>query len=223
MINGILLPKLFWPTLRKNCSSDQEKFFWNSRLKAKFFEITRTIYSNSERSEQFLVTECFFNLFLEVSQIKKIRTIIFKIGKNYWNLEICRKSLKNLKILPGVIGRVGHIEWRPVWIHSHYSNTDCRPLIFLVSENRIGNLIKSFDLKIKGENICDWYFFIARIIEPFSYSRVYISSDKAIFKILKKPFIVEYNQWFNIACLKSLVDLQACICKRSQAAKKTSG
>ena len=31
--------------------------------------ITRTIYSNSERSEQFLVTECFFNLFLEVSHI----------------------------------------------------------------------------------------------------------------------------------------------------------
>ena len=23
--NGILLPKLFWPTVRKNCSSDQEK------------------------------------------------------------------------------------------------------------------------------------------------------------------------------------------------------
>ena len=32
--NCILLPKLFWPTLRKNCSSDRE-FFWNSRLKAK--------------------------------------------------------------------------------------------------------------------------------------------------------------------------------------------
>ena len=26
----------------------------------KKFEITRTIYSNSERSEEFLVTECFF-------------------------------------------------------------------------------------------------------------------------------------------------------------------
>jgi hypothetical protein len=35
----------------------------------KHFEITRTIYSKSERSEQFLVTECFFNLFLEVSHI----------------------------------------------------------------------------------------------------------------------------------------------------------
>ena len=47
-----------------------EKNFWNSRLKAEnfqIFEIIRTLYSNSERSEQFLVTECFFNLFLEVS------------------------------------------------------------------------------------------------------------------------------------------------------------
>ena len=23
--NGILLPRMFWPTVRKNCSSDQEK------------------------------------------------------------------------------------------------------------------------------------------------------------------------------------------------------
>ena len=51
------------------------------------FEITGTIYSNSERSEQFLVTECFFNLFLEVSHIYEIRTIRIQIGKNYWDLE----------------------------------------------------------------------------------------------------------------------------------------
>ena len=31
--NGILLPKLFSPTVRKNCSSDRERF-GNSRLKA---------------------------------------------------------------------------------------------------------------------------------------------------------------------------------------------
>ena len=41
---------------------------WRPRI-WKFFEMTRTIYSNSERSEKFLVTECFFNLILEVSQI----------------------------------------------------------------------------------------------------------------------------------------------------------
>ena len=25
--NGILLPKLFWPTVRKNCSGDREKHY----------------------------------------------------------------------------------------------------------------------------------------------------------------------------------------------------
>ena len=61
-----------------------EKIFWNSRLKAEnlqSFEITRTIHSNSERSEECLVTECFFNLFLEVSQILWIRTTRIQIGK----------------------------------------------------------------------------------------------------------------------------------------------
>ena len=60
--SGILLPKLFWPTVRKNCSSDWENLF----------EITRTIYSNSERSEQFLVTECFFNLFLISNKLEQL-------------------------------------------------------------------------------------------------------------------------------------------------------
>ena len=49
--------------MRKNCSSDQEKAFeirgWRPRI-FKNFEITRTIYLNSERSEQFLVTGFFF-------------------------------------------------------------------------------------------------------------------------------------------------------------------
>ena len=44
------------------CEKKIFQSFWNSRLKDenfKIFEITRIIYSNSERSEQFLVTECF--------------------------------------------------------------------------------------------------------------------------------------------------------------------
>ena len=53
--NGILLPKLFLPTVRK--------------IVLVIFEITKTILSNSERSEQFLVTDFFFILFLEVSHI----------------------------------------------------------------------------------------------------------------------------------------------------------
>ena len=73
-----------------------EKNFWNWRLKAENlqnFWDQKTTYSNNERSEQFLVTECFFNLFLEVSQIQKIITIMIQIGKNYWDLEIYRKFL----------------------------------------------------------------------------------------------------------------------------------
>ena len=70
--NGILLANLFWPTVRKNCSSDRGKTFeirgCRPRI-CKNFETTRTIYSNSERSEQFLITECFFDLFLEVSHV----------------------------------------------------------------------------------------------------------------------------------------------------------
>ena len=73
---GVLLPKLFWPFVRKNCSSDWEKllkFEAEGGEFAKKFEITKTIYSNSERSEQVLgfrnmqekleqclVTECCF-------------------------------------------------------------------------------------------------------------------------------------------------------------------
>ena len=65
--NGILLPKLIWSTVRKNCSSDQEKLSKFETLQI-LWE-TRTFYSNSERSGQFLVTECLFNFFVEVSQI----------------------------------------------------------------------------------------------------------------------------------------------------------
>ena len=71
--NGILLPKLFCSTVRKNCSSDREKllkFEAECREFAYFLRpLNRTIYQNSESSEQILVTECFFNLFLEVSHI----------------------------------------------------------------------------------------------------------------------------------------------------------
>ena len=44
---------------------EKKLFLWSRKT----FEITRTIYSNSEKSEQFLVSECCLNLLLEVSQI----------------------------------------------------------------------------------------------------------------------------------------------------------
>ena len=81
--NGILLTKLFRPTVRKNCSSDR-KFF---------FEITRPIYSNSERSDQFLKQNAFLTFswrFLRSNILEQLYAI--EIGKNYWDSEIFRKS-----------------------------------------------------------------------------------------------------------------------------------
>ena len=52
--NAILLPKLFWPTVRKKCSSDKDFFYEIQGCRPsiyKNFGIPRTIYSNSERSE----------------------------------------------------------------------------------------------------------------------------------------------------------------------------
>ena len=48
--NGILLPKLFWPTVRKNCSSDREKI-----LKFEAEEQELAIFLRS--LEQFIQTE----------------------------------------------------------------------------------------------------------------------------------------------------------------------
>ena len=55
--NWYFVTKLFWPTVRKKCSSDWEKllkFEAEGPIICNFFEISRAIYLNSERSEQFL-------------------------------------------------------------------------------------------------------------------------------------------------------------------------
>ena len=79
---GILLPKLFWHTVRKKCSSDWEKllkFCWRPRI-WNFFEIIKAIYSNSERSEQL-----FGN-----------RIILFK---NY-KIPVCSWLLTRIQVFP---------------------------------------------------------------------------------------------------------------------------
>ena len=40
---GILLPKLFWPTVRKNCSSDQEKILKFEAECQEFAKILRSL------------------------------------------------------------------------------------------------------------------------------------------------------------------------------------
>ena len=77
----------------KNCSSDWEKilkFEAESREFAKIWDHMNNLFKQW-KVRTILVTECFFKLFLVVSQIYKNRTIIIQIGKNHCNLEICRK------------------------------------------------------------------------------------------------------------------------------------
>ena len=49
MENGILLPKLFWPTVRKNCSSDQENLLKFEAEGQEFAKVLRSL-------EQFVPT-----------------------------------------------------------------------------------------------------------------------------------------------------------------------
>ena len=70
--NGILLPKLFWPTVRKKCSTSHQEKLWKfeaeSREFAKFLRSLERFFSNSEISVQFLKQNA-LTLFLEISQI----------------------------------------------------------------------------------------------------------------------------------------------------------
>ena len=78
--------------MRKKCSSDYEKllkFEAEGQEFAKCFEIIRTIYSNSERSEKILVTECFLTCSSRFLRSKKLEQLyVIQIGKKYWDL--CR-------------------------------------------------------------------------------------------------------------------------------------
>ena len=53
---GILLPKLFWPTVMKNCSSDRESL-WNSRLKDE--DLQKVCDHENDLSEQWKVKTIF--------------------------------------------------------------------------------------------------------------------------------------------------------------------
>ena len=74
--NGILFQKLFWPTVKKNCSSDWDFFgyhknnFWN-----------RVLY--------WLVTGGFCRSLF-------IRTIKMQVGTNKWDVKTCRKKSKKV-------------------------------------------------------------------------------------------------------------------------------
>ena len=61
-----------------------ENCFWNSRLKLRInknFEITRTIYSNSEKTPQFLKRNTFFTCFCRLLRSNTLEQLEFKLEK----------------------------------------------------------------------------------------------------------------------------------------------
>ena len=73
---------------------------WRPKI-CKYFEISiTTIYTNSERQEQFLKQNAFLTCFWRFLRSNiLIRIIIVQIRKNDWDLETYRKSLKNLYLI----------------------------------------------------------------------------------------------------------------------------
>ena len=71
-----------------------------------------------------MVTECFFNLFLEISQISKNRTIIIQIGKN--------KILVNeiIEVIEILIDKIGFKEVT-LEENSHYERSSIKMLLKL--------------------------------------------------------------------------------------------
>ena len=78
---------------------EKKKFSWFELWK--FEAESGKVEKNLSSGEQYIgtvkvstifETNCFFNLFQEVSQIGYIRIMKIQIGKNNWDLEICRKS-----------------------------------------------------------------------------------------------------------------------------------
>ena len=79
---SILFPKFFWPTVRKNCSIDQEKLKAEGREFAKILGLSfKTIYSNSERSLQFLKQNVFLTCSLRILRSNELEHLGFKLEK----------------------------------------------------------------------------------------------------------------------------------------------
>ena len=75
---SILFLKLFWPTVRNNCSSDGEKLLKFEAEVQEFANFLRLLaqFIQTVKCHNIFWNRIFFNLFLEISQISYIRTSI---------------------------------------------------------------------------------------------------------------------------------------------------
>ena len=82
--NGILLTKLFWPTVRNTCSSDREQFL---RSLEQFIQTVK--------GQQFLVTECFLAGFSYLINWNNWNSNWKKL-LGFWNMQ---ENLENISYL----------------------------------------------------------------------------------------------------------------------------
>ena len=76
----------------QNCSD----LLWEKIILVIEIEITRTIYSNSEKSEQFLVTECFITCSLKFLIYNKLEVLEFKLEKKTLGFRNMDEKLEKL-------------------------------------------------------------------------------------------------------------------------------
>jgi hypothetical protein len=75
--NGILLPKLFWPTVRKNCSSDRENFLEFAKILRSLEQFVRTVKGLNNFWQQIAFLTCSWR-FLRSNKLEQLK---FKLEK----------------------------------------------------------------------------------------------------------------------------------------------
>ena len=92
--NGILLPKLFWPTVRKNCSSDWEFFFKFEAEGWEFAKFLRTLdqfIPTAKGQKKNLKQKAFLAHSWRFLRSGTLEQLQFKLEKK-WDLETYRKN-----------------------------------------------------------------------------------------------------------------------------------
>ena len=91
--NSILFLTLFWQNVRKSCSSDLEKLLKFETEGQQFVNILRFLEQNVQIvKEQFWKQNAFLTCSWKCLSYNRLEQFEFRLEKNIWNLETCRKS-----------------------------------------------------------------------------------------------------------------------------------
>ena len=90
-MNGILFPKLFWPTVRRNCSTDIEKLLKFESELQEFGKFLRSL-EQFIQSVQFLKQKTFLTCSWRFFRSSTLEQLDLNWKKNNWDLETYRKT-----------------------------------------------------------------------------------------------------------------------------------